>query len=486
MKKYTPSFLILVLFWISGMSLVGQVITSQTDSIVGYVDYSGNDSVPSTIRIIDRLDSIHVYENSWTGLWNTDSAKWLPDRLLYNKYDQAGNELLYTWRQWEDGIGWEPTDSVWNEYNENGLSIFNDSYKWNSDLGSWAGDRRAEYFYNDEGNDTLFRKSRWDVATNDWQYFSIFRTIYNQDNMVGETFHSKWNADEGDWELFEWRRTEYTLNGSNQAVSENNYVFNLADSTWEQVYYAYFTYDEEDRLIKQEYHVLDEDRVYMKDQVEYAFDDAGNKILHNALTFFYEVDTTLYGVRKVFEFNSLNQETLKEDLRWDRDLDDWFLKSRSISTYNENDLLAAEEHTDWNYPGDVEISKSRNEYLYTQTGKDSVRITYFYNRPTNSLYLGRKDFFYYGVPLVTGPTSIPLSTTTDFTLYPVPVRDWLMIEAEVPVGRVEVLDIKGRTILSFNRAETGVNLSSLESGIYLVRLRDTGGMPLGTKRIIKE
>lgn len=81
---------------------------------------------------------------------------------------------------------------------------------------------------------------------------------------------------------------------------------------------------------------------------------------------------------------------------------------------------------------------------------------------------------------------IPLPESPEFRLYPIPVRDLLMIESEIPVGRVELFDMNGRIVHTSGRIEGGVDLSSLESGIYLVRLWDQDGILLGTRKILKQ
>jgi len=51
---------------------------------------------------------------------------------------------------------------------------------------------------------------------------------------------------------------------------------------------------------------------------------------------------------------------------------------------------------------------------------------------------------------------------------------------------VELLDLNGRVVISAVRVTSGLDLSSLESGTYLIRLYDLDGNSLGTQKILKD
>ena len=73
MKRFYIAVLA-ISFSILGMSLFGQESATQIDSTVTYSFNSPTDSVRSSISLIHRKDSIHLYEATWVGSWNTDSA----------------------------------------------------------------------------------------------------------------------------------------------------------------------------------------------------------------------------------------------------------------------------------------------------------------------------------------------------------------------------------------------------------------------------
>jgi len=224
--------------------LCSQETVTSVDSIVTYRFISEYDSVQSSIRVIERIDSIHPYEFDWSGIWNADSVKWIPDRKGTRELDKEGNEIFNTWSIWKDAYGWEKSDSIWIDYDASGNITFNDRYKWNVDRQEWNGDRRDEYFRDGDGIDTLSRGSLWDQATNDWQYSSMLRTIYDEDHRVLETFYYNWNDGESVWVLAEWKQSEYIFNVSGDTVTRISYKMNLEDSTRVQDARIDYSYDE--------------------------------------------------------------------------------------------------------------------------------------------------------------------------------------------------------------------------------------------------
>lgn len=57
-------------------------------------------------------------------------------------------------------------------------------------------------------------------------------------------------------------------------------------------------------------------------------------------------------------------------------------------------------------------------------------------------------------------------------LFPNPVRNVMHVESEIPIGKINILDLSGRTIFAHdatNRLKDELNLSLLENGIYVVQ-----------------
>ena len=62
-------------------------------------------------------------------------------------------------------------------------------------------------------------------------------------------------------------------------------------------------------------------------------------------------------------------------------------------------------------------------------------------------------------------------------LYPNPANDKITIESELPIGKVVVIDISGKTmyIQNFKNHTTTIDVSNLSKGMYYVRITSDQG-----------
>lgn len=80
----------------------------------------------------------------------------------------------------------------------------------------------------------------------------------------------------------------------------------------------------------------------------------------------------------------------------------------------------------------------------------------------------------------------PVSGGRQLLLHPNPVHDRLFWQQPWPAarGQVHVVDMNSRVVLAGNPGQTGLDVSSLARGVYMLELRGTGGVVRG--RFIKE
>ena len=75
---------------------------------------------------------------------------------------------------------------------------------------------------------------------------------------------------------------------------------------------------------------------------------------------------------------------------------------------------------------------------------------------------------------------------TSISIYPNPVSNQLSIVSDMKIESVEVLDLMGRTVLSSSqKVAPMVNVSSLQSGVYMIKLSNKQGESQ-TKKFIKK
>ena len=66
--------------------------------------------------------------------------------------------------------------------------------------------------------------------------------------------------------------------------------------------------------------------------------------------------------------------------------------------------------------------------------------------------------------------------TTNFVVYPNPLRDVLYVKGTLSVDRVSIFDLMGRNVLkaSPNRSDFNLDVSNLNKGVYMVDLKSDG------------
>lgn len=486
MKKQIPFLLLMALLWIAKGTLQAQIVTSRTDSIVTYGFYGAEDSARRSIQIFHRIDSTYQYEYEWKGEWDADSGKWIPEARYSRALDQMGNQVLYTWCRWKGQYGWEPYDSIWRDYDVSGNLIFVDSYDWNYNQQDWTGEVREEHFRDGAGNDTLERKSTWDWMTNDWRYDKKNVNTYDPDHRQVESLYYEWNWYENFWIIYGGHRIEYILNVSGAVETMTYSGLELTDTTWLPYSKTEYVYDESGQLLSEEGYRLQEGEWVLKSKQEWIYDETGNIVLHTPHAWNYQLDTLECTMRYAYAYDGQGRKSVEDTQVWDPGLEEWLLNSRIEYSYNEKGDITLQNYSSWNVLAGGEFRQTRTEYLYNNAGQDSVTIQYGWNAGLEEIYLSSKMFYYYGVVDVKDYTGLISFSSAEFVLYPVPVGDVLRIESNQPVGAVELFDLNGRMVFNSGLVLEGVNLSFLNSGIYVIRLKDREGKLMGTRKIVKE
>jgi hypothetical protein len=82
-------------------------------------------------------------------------------------------------------------------------------------------------------------------------------------------------------------------------------------------------------------------------------------------------------------------------------------------------------------------------------------------------------------------TISPLLATSEFKLYPNPVRDELFVTSDTEIESIAVLNLLGSVVLRANirSSTTSLSLSSLPKGTYLIQVKRTNA--ISTQKIIK-
>ena len=74
---------------------------------------------------------------------------------------------------------------------------------------------------------------------------------------------------------------------------------------------------------------------------------------------------------------------------------------------------------------------------------------------------------------------------TSLQIYPNPAKDYIFIQSEVPVEKVEIYNQSGICVLKNNNPTEILDVSDLSNGFYLVRIY-VNGIPANKKIIVRK
>ena len=80
------------------------------------------------------------------------------------------------------------------------------------------------------------------------------------------------------------------------------------------------------------------------------------------------------------------------------------------------------------------------------------------------------------------PTSVNESTSVNFKVYPVPAENEIQIQAE-GFQKAEIFTLTGQMLMESE--QNSVNVSSLASGIYMLKVYDQTGNSATQKLVVK-
>jgi len=82
-------------------------------------------------------------------------------------------------------------------------------------------------------------------------------------------------------------------------------------------------------------------------------------------------------------------------------------------------------------------------------------------------------------------TSTEEESNVLFNIYPSPVREQLFVESEHAIESIEILSLDGKLVLKTDTPEESINVSAIQSGLYVCRVRLLSGKS-GFKKLVIE
>jgi endoglucanase len=127
--------------------------------------------------------------------------------------------------------------------------------------------------------------------------------------------------------------------------------------------------------------------------------------------------------------------------------------------------------------------------LDTNYSESPYEFTFDVPSETSSIQLqlicGRSVGTYYFDDFSASLTTLNLPKQKQFfEVYPNPIHDFLFIDSSFPIAKIQIIDLKGREVLLWNKEMETYDLSVLENGIYFLKISSKNNL-LHTRKIIK-
>jgi hypothetical protein len=135
------------------------------------------------------------------------------------------------------------------------------------------------------------------------------------------------------------------------------------------------------------------------------------------------------------------------------------------------DIVVVTEHSAATVSGHVGITPVQegvNDFIFTVTAEDGVTIKDYKLR----------------VLIEIEPKPALSELENNIKLFPNPVSDYLNIQSEVPVESISIYDLKGRVVKEVKQPGTGVDLSDLSVGYYMLKVTTKQGSAM--QKFVKE
>jgi len=146
-----------------------------------------------------------------------------------------------------------------------------------------------------------------------------------------------------------------------------------------------------------------------------------------------------------------------------------YKKNADICPTNKPNNFNSGETRNWSihvYPNGSADTCSILIYIYSDSG---------YNNKVDSLYLT------YAIS-PTSPTK-NISYNRDITIYPNPTTDYFQFSGKTNLGKVEVYNMIGKKIKTYEKFQFSYSTKDLRNGIYLVRAYDSKGQIIKVLRL---
>ena len=482
------NFLLSLSFLFIELTLFSQQTYTLADSTITYDFISLTDSIPSE-KTVTEYDSIGNQILDIVYRWDSYTNDWFKSSKFEYTYDSIGNMILqleyYGYSYANEWIRYLKHE---NTYNSNENMTLQLKYNWYSPTNDWVIELKYEYTYDSNGNRTLLTIYGWRSNINAWDISSKLEYTYDSNGNMILQLEYNWWSNINEWVIHSKYEYTYDSNGNRTLLEVFSWISIIND--WVEYFKEESTYDSNgNRTLLTKYlwnpdlneYDLMHKRFYFRGGyrfIENSIICSGDSILWRGDYFktegtYFENYISVTGRDSIYEMNlTINPQPAS------------FSISGEISvSENQAFVYTAPENIDVNYNWITE-----NGSILSTPSDNSVEIQWG-GVGDGIIYALAADQI--GCKSDTSKLEVNISATgindalsNEVILYPNPVKDILNIKTTIEYSEIEVLDLTGKILLTSKHLK--IDISFLNSGAYIVRIKDRDGVVIKTDKIMKE
>lgn len=374
--------------------------------------------------------------------------------------------------------------------------------EWNDNLNVWEPVIREQFTYdsNDRVDESIF--SLWDSNTSSWkEQLKEEYTFDTNGNLILQLRYFQYTSNV--WDLV--NKTEWTYDSYGNIILEEYFLWDILNNLWVRTYKYELTYDSNQNLVLeigyQWFSGINQWQNSYKD--DYFYTDS---VLTSEINSNWNYGTSQWDFTSQWLYNyTLNQLTTEIQQLWDSNLSSWKNESKFDYTYDANDNISESTNYNWEdgTPGSW-VLDSKDEFVYDFNFTFAeLTLPYFYGNDfdeailsINNMLIGYIYYDYNNGLWV--PADRILLFYSDYTnaldvstfefdpsirVYPNPTSEFLAIDTDTPIDRVEIYSILGEKVKDVQTNFKTIPFYDLSEGVYIVKIA-TGNQSI-LKRIIK-
>ena len=319
--------------------------------IIAYVDsmydFGYEKWFPFTMVTITRDETTGIVTSQYQN-WDQSEEVWLDDRLESVKYDSEGRVTYtesYYWSTWydydtgTDQVGWTGDNKAEYAYNDRGEQIMTATYNWNTYDSLWVGNYKSESDYDESGHPILYGSYYWDDENREWigsdRYEYAYDSIGNQIlsiTYVWDDILKDWTADS---------KYEYAYDEKGDRIMEAYYSGTDSEGDW--IGSEKFVYYTKDEVEYHESYMWDYNRKdwYGENKSEYLDGDD----CYMSADYIWDYDNWCWVGRekRIETYTESGEEQIF--YKWDSQSETWVADSREVDEMTETELSTKFVHT---------------------------------------------------------------------------------------------------------------------------------------------